>query len=148
MLKQTREKLWNKEAVEFFNLHELDSLFMLGLGLYWGEGSKYPNAFELTNSDLGVIKNWLKWLKMYLPDAGLRFTIFSHSDVSKEDAIEYWASQLEIDSPIKCYLAAPKSSKGTRNGKLPYGTFRVATKKGATEHLFKMKVWIDILSNK
>lgn len=122
-----------------------DPLFMLGLGLYWGEGSKYPNAFELTNSDVGVLKNWMNWLKRYTPSTDLRFTIFAHNDVNKDEAIKYWSNNLDINSVIKYYLAVPKNSKLTRVGKLPYGTFRIAAKKGATKLLFKMKIWIELL---
>lgn len=119
---------------------------MLGLGLYWGEGSKYPNAFELTNSDAGILKVWMEWCKEFLPDLCLRFTVFAHADVDEEEAINYWKIQLSIDSPVKFYRAIPKSSKGTRKGKLPYGTFRIAVKAGATECLFKMMIWLGALS--
>lgn len=145
-LKDLRRKTWQKESIEFFHTHQNDPLFMLGIGLYWGEGSKYGDAFELTNSDAGVLRVWLNWLNKFYSSCELRFTIFAHEDVIESEAIEFWANTLSITRDIKVYRAVPKSSKGTRKGKVPYGTFRIAIKSGAAEARYKMLEWFKLLS--
>lgn len=142
----SKENLWTEDAKRIFDKNKSNGEFMLGIGLYWGEGSKYGSAFELTNSDPGILKCWIKWHKKFLPDLSLRYTIFAHEDIDKDECIKYWKATLLIDDVIKFYRAIPKSSTGKRKGKLPNGTFRIATKKGAKESRHKMLIWMSILT--
>src|SRR6266568_887439 len=55
------------------NISERD-LLLLGLGLYWGEGSKNTeNRFTLVNSDPLIIKTIIRWLQeiMHVPQESL-----------------------------------------------------------------------------
>lgn len=47
-----RQNKWKFEANDIYLKNKNNPLFMLGIGLYWGEGAKTRNLFSISNSDL------------------------------------------------------------------------------------------------
>lgn len=130
---------------DFSNEHKDKPFFMLGIGLYWGEGAKSLNSqrLEITNADPKLIKVWVKWLHTYLPQLEIRGCIFGHSDVDTNNAVSYWQQVTGIHN-VGFWRAIPKSSKGKSKNLLPHGTFRVVARKGAVEYFHKMMVWLEL----
>ncbi|MFF4547534.1 hypothetical protein ACFY1J_25445 [Streptomyces sp. NPDC001406] len=79
-------------------------LFLVGVGLYWAEGSKdkpYDRRENVTfvNSDPGVIKVYLAWLDLLgVERARLRYTVMIHENADVSGAERYWADLVGADA--------------------------------------------------
>ncbi|OGZ54055.1 MAG: hypothetical protein A3B25_00060 [Candidatus Ryanbacteria bacterium RIFCSPLOWO2_01_FULL_48_26] len=72
-------------------------LFGLGVGLYWGEGNKAnKNIVKLGNSDPGLIKSFIKFLKKFfnIDTRSLKFHLHLFSDINPEQATLYWMNEI------------------------------------------------------
>lgn len=78
-------------------------LFLLGVGLYWAEGSKdKPYARRegviFVNSDPGMIQVFLAWLDLLrIERERLRFTVMIHENADIASAEQYWADLIGAD---------------------------------------------------
>ncbi|MFE7959338.1 MULTISPECIES: helix-turn-helix domain-containing protein [unclassified Streptomyces] len=78
-------------------------LFLVGVGLYWAEGSKdkpYERRENVTfvNSDPGMIKVFLAWLDLLgIARERLRFTVMIHESADVQGAEQYWATLVGAD---------------------------------------------------
>lgn len=142
-----RENSFLKEADVLFEQYKNDPLFMLGLGLYWGEGAKTNKQFNLSNADLNLIKCWLSWCNKFAKNVLLHYTVYGHEDVVQQEAFKFWGQNLGI-SIDKFVLSVPNSSKNKRPKRiLPYGTLRIVGGTDGTEMHHKMMRWLEILRN-
>jgi len=72
-------------------------LFLVGVGLYWAEGSKdkpYARRENVTfvNSDPGMIRVYLAWLDLLeVERERLRFSVMIHESADVTGAENYWA---------------------------------------------------------
>lgn len=79
-------------------------LFLLGVGLYWAEGSKskpYRRSERVIfiNSDPDMIRVYLAWLRLLgVEDTYLRFTVTIHESADVADAERYWADLVGIEA--------------------------------------------------
>ncbi|WP_406190408.1 hypothetical protein OH733_22865 [Streptomyces griseus] len=79
-------------------------LFLLGVGLYWAEGSKskpYRTQERVTfvNSDPGMIKVFLAWLRLVgVDDEHLRFDVLIHETADVAGAERFWAELTGAES--------------------------------------------------
>jgi hypothetical protein len=63
-----------------------DAHFIGGVVLYWDEGSKTRNFFELTNTDPAALRYFINWARRYM-DPGVEFTLGLHlHEGNDEDA--------------------------------------------------------------
>lgn len=73
-------------------------LFIAGIYLYWGEGTKAERGgVSITNTDPAVIRTFLSWATMMnfsREDLYVRLHLYSDMDVKKET--EYWSNELSI----------------------------------------------------
>lgn len=141
---------WEAEAISDFEKYKIDPLFNLGIGLYWGEGSKLKRTFEISNADPYMLVLWKQWVQKIFPDAKLRLAIAGHADVIKNDAITFWSNHIGTDvGEVKFYVSSPRTSKGiaAKFRRLPYGTAQVSTRSGSREHHFKMMKWLELYSS-
>jgi transcriptional regulator with XRE-family HTH domain len=78
-------------------------LFLVGVSLYWAEGSKdkpYDRRENVTfvNSDPGVIKVFLAWLDLLgVERERLRFNVMIHESADVAGAEQYWADLVDAD---------------------------------------------------
>jgi hypothetical protein len=115
-------------------------LFGLGLGLYWGEGTKRNlNTIRLGNTDPYLIKAFLTFLrKIYdIDDSKLRFALQIFTDMDQEKEEKFWRDFLKIDAR-KFYKTI-----NTRSGSI--GTYREKSKHGVLTIYFGNKKLRDIL---
>ncbi|KOT93657.1 hypothetical protein ADK70_13685 [Streptomyces rimosus subsp. pseudoverticillatus] len=79
-------------------------LFLIGVGLYWAEGTKskpYRRAEVVTfiNSDPDMIEVYLAWLKlMGVTGDRLNFRVMIHESADVPAAEQYWADLLGVDA--------------------------------------------------
>ncbi len=114
-------------------------IFMLGLGLYWGEGYKNGNEeCALTNSDPGVIQAFIRWARSAYgirhTDLILRVSV-NEAHRSRVGAIEKYWSQI-TSAPLsqftKTSLIHTKTKKHYANHENHFGTLRVKVRKATS----------------
>lgn len=73
-------------------------LFIAGLFLYWGEGSKTRStAIGLTNTNPYMLIFFIKWLKFFnVPSNKLKVHLHLYSDMNIQKQIKYWSKILGI----------------------------------------------------
>jgi hypothetical protein len=75
-------------------------LFGLGIGLYWGEGTKRgKSSVRLSNADSKLIRKFIEFLeKFYAIDKNkLKFSLQIFSDISPKKSLNYWIQELQIN---------------------------------------------------
>ncbi len=78
-------------------------LFVMGVALYWAEGTKdkkYARRESVTviNSDPGLIMVYLAWLRLLGVDrARLRFRVHIHESADVDQAQRFWADLVGVD---------------------------------------------------
>ncbi|MEW2526077.1 hypothetical protein [Streptomyces sp. NPDC047071] len=78
-------------------------LFLIGVGLYWAEGTKskpYERRERVTfvNSDPGMVKIFLSWLNLLnVERENVRFYVMIHETADVPGAEQYWADLVGAD---------------------------------------------------
>ncbi|MBC9716775.1 hypothetical protein H9Y04_30000 [Streptomyces sp. TRM66268-LWL] len=98
---EERQETKRVSAGEIGALSERD-LLLVGAALYWAEGAKdksYSRREKVlfVNSDPGVIKVYLAWLKLLgVAPENLRYRVMIHLTADVEGAEQYWADQVGV----------------------------------------------------
>lgn len=104
-------------------------LFGLGLGLFWGEGTKKgKHALRLSNSDPILVKKYLDFLvNIYHIDKNrLRFQLQTYDDLDIRKLILFWTKQLLIKkSQFYKSTILVRRGEGTYREKMKYGVIIV-----------------------
>jgi transcriptional regulator with XRE-family HTH domain len=110
-----------------------DPLHIQGCMLYWAEGSKRRNQAILTNSDLDLLRVFVRFLRecYAVPDEKLALSVNCHltNDLSLEEIERWWLARLALQPSNlrKATVNRPSSASALRRGHvLPYGTARVS----------------------
>jgi len=104
-------------------------LWLLGIGLYLGEGTKLQENIQIINSDPEIIKIAIKWFKKICglknENFAPRIHLYPDNDIST--TINYWSKIIDIPKTqfgkTQIDVRTDKSSKKKR--KLPYGTLQL-----------------------
>ena len=104
-------------------------LYGLGLGLYWGEGTKSNKlSVRLGNTNPLIIKTFLKFLyEIYAVDKNkLKFGLQVFNDMDPKKAKEFWITELQTTSDKfqKVIVSSPVGN-GTYKNKTKYGVLTV-----------------------
>jgi predicted DNA-binding ribbon-helix-helix protein len=111
-------------------------IFMVGLGLYWGEGyKKGSQELGFTNSDPLMIRFYIKWLEVCFgikkTDLILRVSINSIHSHRVNQVESYWSSLLSIQRTQFTMTSLIQSiSKKYKENQNHYGTLRVKVRRG------------------
>ena len=104
-------------------------LWLLGLGIYIGEGSKTNEQIRIVNSDPAVIRTSIKWLKEScgLDNENIRMSLHIYPDNNPEECIEYWQRVTRLKRENFRWISVDsRTNKSASNaGKLMYGTAHV-----------------------
>jgi len=128
-----REKHAQEEASRIFNQYRNEANFILGIGLYWAEGSKRTSEFQFMNSDPRMIKFMIHWAMKYLgvskPNVSLR--IQTHEDFKLDNYELFWSIQtgIPIEQFKKTIYKPNKHGKIKKNPEYK-GCVRIETKGG------------------
>lgn len=74
-------------------------LFLAGLFLYWGEGTKYAtSALVLANTDPAMIKFYIKWLEKAanVPREKIKVRLQLYKDMDTKEETKYWSEVTSI----------------------------------------------------
>jgi hypothetical protein len=100
--------------------------------LYWAEGGKHRNCLKFTNSDLEMVRFFVKFIRGFdIEDEAMRLTcnLFAdHADRQRE--IEhFWLGVAGLPETCLCKSSVnvySKYSQKKRQNKLLYGTCRIS----------------------
>lgn len=115
-------------------------LFGMGLGLYWGEGTKAnKTCVRLGNSDAALLNVFIDFLIKFfhIKKKDLRFHLHVFTDIDLNEAYGYWIKKLKIK---KEQFYKPII---TKTGKL--GTYRKKSKYGVVTVYYSNKKLRDLL---
>lgn len=120
-------------------------IMMIGLGLYWGEGSKTSRgSIELSNTDPRIIQIYILFLSKCLElSAGkMRGHVGLHSHLSVKKAEKYWSdlSGIPLSQFQKTSIQKSRAGNGERD-KLSFGTFTVGAYDTAAR--IRLEGWIQ-----
>lgn len=73
-------------------------LFLAGLFLYWGEGTKVQkSSTTLTNTNPSMLKFFIKWLELFnIKRKDLKIKLHLYSDMSIKQSLDFWSKELKI----------------------------------------------------
>lgn len=101
-------------------------VFMLGLGLYVGEGAKSDRSVCFVNSNPWVLNLIIRWLveALGLSQKNLRLRIHLYPDCNEKESLRYWSRMTSI--PLSQFQGTVvdrrTNKKAVESGKLPFGT--------------------------
>ncbi|MEV4446518.1 MULTISPECIES: hypothetical protein [Streptomyces] len=99
---EERQKTKAAAAAEIGTLSDRE-LFLVGVGMYWAEGSKdkpYDRRENVTfvNSDPGMIETFLRWLDLLGVERDrVRYCVMIHETADVAGAEQYWANLVGAD---------------------------------------------------
>ena len=150
---QTIDSILKSSLIDIGTLNKKE-MWLVGLVLYWAEGSKekmYTGAsgVDFSNTDPKMIRFFVKWLTKCC-DISLQ-RIYAHIYIHEyqrknvEEAVKYWsnASRLATHQITGVYFKRhnPKSNRHNYNKKY-YGTLRVRVK-SSSELMRKIQGWVE-----
>ena len=115
-------------------------LFGLGIGLYWGEGTKRNKpTIRLGNTDPELIKKFIEFLITFfnIEQKKLRFGLQIFSDMDSQEALQFWRKKLGV-SILQFQKVIVTETRGV-------GTYLHKTKHGVLTVYFNNKKLRDIL---
>lgn len=126
-------------------------LFIAGLFLYWGEGSKSREAdISISNTDPNVMNFFIRWLteSLDVPKRELRVHVHLYSDMNVRREIDYWAANLKLSKSQfnKPYIKQTSQYRINHKGAFGHGTCNV--RYGSARLKEKILMSIKALSDK
>jgi len=96
--KETRLKEVYKKVSEDIGIISKRDLFIAGLFLYWGEGTKAQNnSVALTNTNPAMLKFFIKWLGLCnVKKKDLKIKLHLYADMNVERSLDFWSKELKI----------------------------------------------------
>ncbi|HEX8932581.1 MAG TPA: hypothetical protein VF810_05470 [Patescibacteria group bacterium] len=128
-------------------------LFIAGIALYWAEGfkNKHEHRLGFCNSDSGMIKFYLRWLKESLEvekeDLVLRLTLNESYKDKSEEIEKFWSdiTEIPLSQFTKPFYQRTKWKKKYEDASY-YGVLRIHIK-DSLKYLLKMRGWIEGLKS-
>lgn len=101
-------------------------LFMLGLGLYIGEGGKSLNLVRVVNANPRVIRSIIRWFEetcsLSKDNFALRIHLYPDNDI--QACHRFWSSEtgIPLSNFQECQVDRRLDKRLVKKGKLPFGT--------------------------
>lgn len=137
-----RERLRTAAKIDF-ERYKKDPLFLIGLTLYWAQGSQTDNYCSFTSSDTDMIKLMVTWVTTYLKaePSDYSFRLYSYDESSHEANLRHWSRTCTIPkSQFKKTVLKRGKNKLDNKGILRFIT------PGAS-HIVVVKTWQECLKN-
>ncbi len=91
--------IYNEELNKISPMLERN-LFIAGLFLYWGEGSKTKDSeIRLSNTNPKIIRFFARWLRMCLciDPKKIRIKLYLYRDMDIDKETDFWSNELDIN---------------------------------------------------
>jgi hypothetical protein len=134
-----------EDAKNIFNKNSNDWIFLMGIALYWAEGSKRTGCFQFINSDPDMTLFMYRWIQKYLgiEKSLIRCRLFTHKIEGHENHGIFWARNLEVEpSFFKKTIFKPTALAVKKNPDYK-GCLRLEV--GGIYELRLMKAWQKLL---
>ncbi|KKU14394.1 hypothetical protein A3I34_02370 [Candidatus Jorgensenbacteria bacterium RIFCSPLOWO2_02_FULL_45_12] len=111
--------------------------FMLGIGLYLGEGNKNGNRFQMTNSNPYIIKSMIEWLSEFFntkTESVIPRIMINESHKDRElSVIRFWSktTNIPVSQFRKTVFIKSKHKKVYENRDFYFGTFVLRIEKSS-----------------
>lgn len=161
ILAKHREKLASLNAARQQAKKDLGSLskrdiFMLGIGLYMGEGSKTGDMIRIINSNQKIISFAILWFKEVcnLKNDNFKIRLHVYPDNDIDQCLKFWSKETSI--PIgqfqKTQVDTRKNKKKSNQGKLPYGTAHLSIVSNGKKEFGvflarRIRAWMELVLN-
>lgn len=134
-----------------------NSLFLVGISLYWAEGYKKGaygskwKAVDFANSDPELVRIIMKFYRKIcmVDDSRIKVQLIAHKNIKINEAISFWSNLTGLPKTqfIKTCSSISKSSKGIRNkNSLTHGTVHIRI--NDVKLFFRIIGWIEGLKLK
>lgn len=125
--KEKRLKNFYQQEKRFIFPINKRELYLSGLLLYWGEGSKSQlTMLSISNTDPSIVKFFIFWLHKCLgvPKKKLTVNLHLYNDMNINKEIKYWSEALEIPLKqfTKPYIKKSSSKRINHKGAFGHGT--------------------------
>jgi hypothetical protein len=108
---------------------EEERLFGMGLGLYWGEGTRSSqHAIRLGNTDPALLNMFIKFLITIfnIKKSDLHFGLQIFTDINAKEALDFWVKELKVNkTQFQKPVVTISGSIGTYRKKSKYGVVTV-----------------------
>ncbi len=125
-LKRESTELAKTEAKEELGTVSQRDLFMLGLGVYIGEGTKVNSSVCVVNADHRIIRLSINWfISIFGVDKkNFRIRLHLYPDCNEEESRNFWSQHTGIPENqfMKSIFDRRSDKKAIKSGKLPHGT--------------------------
>ena len=136
-IKAEKITLAREEAAQKIRLLGEENLFFLGIGLYWGEGTKSAaSALAISNSDPRIIQITMRWFEECFKVEKDRFQprIFIHAMHRSREAelLRFWSKTLGLPKSqfSRTIFIDRKNKKVYENHDTYYGVLALRVRKG------------------
>jgi hypothetical protein len=113
--------------------------------LYWAEGAKHRNTAKLVNSDVHMVRFFVRFVRtcfgLGADDLSITLNFYTGNGLTIEQIEQHWLDALDL--PRSCLRkhsinAMPTSSSGQKRNKLPYGVCSVRVMKSTriVQHIY------------
>lgn len=118
-------------------------LFGIGIGLYWGEGTKASKtSVRLGNTDPALLEIFLSFLETFfsIRREDFRFGLQIFNDINPQEALDFWTKELKIHRHQFYKVTVTRSvSLGTYRRKSRYGVLTIYyNNRKVRDHLVKL----------
>lgn len=131
-----QEALRRKETISLAAQEEIDrisrrELKLIGIALYWAEGSKASgwSTVAFSNSDPNMILLVMRWFREIceVPEEKFRLKVQAYNESKIKNYERFWSelAKVPLGQFIKPYVKISKYSKLRRGNTLPYGTLHI-----------------------
>lgn len=136
---------------EMGNISNRD-LFMLGIGLYIGEGSKTTQMVRIVNSNPRIIKLAIRWFDKVcgLKVENFALRIHMYPDNKEKETLDMWVkfTGIPLSQFHKTQIDNRAGKKMGKRGKLPYGTGHLTVRSNGNKAFGvylsrKIEAWMD-----
>jgi len=105
-------------------------LWMIGLGLWIGEGSKTMEQIRLVNSDPRVVRLFIRWLREIceLQDENITIAMHLYPDSDELSSMKYWMNITKLPKRQfrKTQIDRRLDKQHLKIGRTPYGTLHIS----------------------
>ena len=109
-------------------------IFMFGIGLYLGEGTKTHNIIRVANSEPLVIRFAVRWFRLVcgLQISNFKIRLHLYPDSNEKKCIAFWSKTTLIPTHQfqRTQIDFRKDKKAFKVGKSPYGTAHLSVVSG------------------
>lgn len=145
--REQRDRILFSKMETLFKKHKHEYLFLIGIALYWAEGTHRSNFFAFTNSDPEMVSVLLDWIERYfqLERKEIKVRLYIHKPYAHEHCEEHWSKRIHV--PIKNFKKTIFKPSGRLVKKRPEykGCLRVELTNGLAHRkiTFLIRLFLD-----